>query len=165
MSDEQRAPGTLERLIHWLEEWSPLTGALLTALAFRIFASKWLPPSSDAFSNVTNVGGIAVGFLGTTQAFLFSMPATESFRILKQLGKLPVLIHYFNRAIIACLAMTLVTLWMSMRVSEDKGKLVAEFGPNLMMAWVSLSVWALLTTLRVVYFSNRILRIVFSEKS
>lgn len=131
-----------------LERKGPLVVALLVAIAHGWCYRKWYPcgyPDSDRdlFSNVVNLSGIAVGFLATGQALLFSLTDSFVVKTLKQLNQFDRMMENFTVAIRACLVVAVFTL----------GSYLWSFKtvPYLFSAWLGLVSYATLTSLRVLY--------------
>lgn len=84
-----------------LERWYPLMVGLIVAITYFCFFRNYPLPVSlkDLLSAVTNLSGIAVGFLATAQSILFSLPKKYVIQQLKITGMYNRLINYFMSAI------------------------------------------------------------------
>ncbi len=153
------------KIIHWIEQWTPLVCAVLASAIYSIWFPNVLSAAADTFSSVTNVGGIAVGFLGTSQAFVFSMPRSSFVNRLRQLGAFPKLLSFFSKAIWLSLGTTFFSLTLTMICPEKGASNATQIPQWLMVLWVFCTVWAIVATVRVIYLSDQILRVAFSEQS
>jgi predicted neutral ceramidase superfamily lipid hydrolase len=84
-----------------LERWYPLISGLIVAVSYFIFFRNYPLPASlkDLLSAVTNLSGIAIGFLAAAQSILFSLPRKYVIQQLKATGMYNRLINYFIAAI------------------------------------------------------------------
>lgn len=83
------------------ERWYPLISGLLVAVIYLIFCRNYQLPTSlkDLLSAVTNLSGIAIGFLAAAMSILFSLPRKYVIQQLKSTGKYKSLVNYFIAAI------------------------------------------------------------------
>lgn len=83
------------------ERWYPLISGLLVAVTYFIFFDNYPLSASlkDLLSAVTNLSGIAIGFLAAAQSILFSLPRKYVIQQLKLTGIYNKLINYFVAAI------------------------------------------------------------------
>ena len=83
------------------ERWYPLISGLLVAVSYFIFFRNYPLPTSlkDLLSAVTNLSGIAIGFLAAALSILFSLPRKYVIQQLKVTGMYSKLLNYFIAAI------------------------------------------------------------------
>lgn len=84
-----------------LERWYPLIFGFTCSIIYLIFFRRYPLPESlkDLLSAVTNLSGIAIGFLAAAQSILFSLPRKYVIQQLKKAGMYSRLLNYFMTAI------------------------------------------------------------------
>ena len=84
-----------------VERWYPVVGAAGASAVYVILL--WGEPlpkrSGDLIAATISVAAIAVGFLGTAQSILLSMPNRRIVRQLQDIGRFKLVRHYVTRAI------------------------------------------------------------------
>lgn len=139
------------------EKWGPsLMGLVFGSAHFWLWRSAF-PASGDVISSVTNVSGIAVGFLATAQGLLISLSETQVVRDLKQLGVHSLLMKYFTTAIHSSLLLCLLSLVLSLDPPSPE-KPSPFFGQHWMFSlWIGLTVFTLAANYRVISLFSRVL--------
>jgi hypothetical protein len=93
-----------------LERFYPiLIGAICGYGAWNLFQNKPLPEKTyDMMANGINIGGIAVGFMATTIALVYTLQSSYIIAQLKKLGHFQTFLIYFNAALRWCIFLVVV---------------------------------------------------------
>lgn len=141
----------------FIEKHGPMGLGIAAAAAHYLFFRQACPDDGEIFGNVTNVSGIAVGFLATAQGLLVSMSETHLVTQLKQLHQYKPLLRYFSRAIQLALVLCLGSLLLTVAPVHEVGVprfAGVEWAFSLWIGWLA---WTASASFRVIHLFGRVI--------
>lgn len=145
----------LDRLEFVWEQWHPtIVASLAAGLSFFFFNLSGIEGFRDLLQAAVNISAITVGFLATSKSILFTIAQKETVLAMKDAGKWPMLIDYMMLAIYSAFSLALVSGGLLLVKFKDP----EEWHPVVASVWVFCLVIAFTTSLRIVRFFARILK-------